>query len=326
MKLTDRSLNARVLCSGVLVADLFAPPLDRLPEEGELLATEDFLLQTGGCAANMATCLARLGAKPHIAGRVGEDFFGDFIAKDLAAVGVETSGVRRSSTAGTSKTIVLPVKGEDRRFIHTFGANAEFRVSDIPAAAAEGCEVYYVGGYLVMPSFDQGELAELFRRGRAAGKKTLLDVVVPAGTTPEAISRLSEVLPHTDVFLPNDEEAYLLTGETQPARMAKKLLGHGCGAVVITQGARGTLYMSASETISSGIYSVDYVDGSGSGDAFDAGFTIGLIEGFPVEDTLKLASAMGASVCRMLGCTTGAFDRAQAEEFVAANELALSRL
>ena len=50
-----------VLCAGILVADLFVPPLVALPEAGQLVATEDFLMDSGGCAANTSTTLARLG-------------------------------------------------------------------------------------------------------------------------------------------------------------------------------------------------------------------------------------------------------------------------
>src|SRR5436190_1578401 len=120
------SPNIQVLCAGVLVADIFVPPMPSLPEEGELRATDDFLLATGGCAANVALSLARLGVGSTVSGRTGSDVFGDFIVGDLEARGIDTSGIRRSDTSGTSKTVVLPVIGQDRRFIHTFGANAEF--------------------------------------------------------------------------------------------------------------------------------------------------------------------------------------------------------
>ena len=52
-----------VVCAGVLVAYLFIPPLARLPVAGELLATQDFLADSGGCAANTATTLAKLGVR-----------------------------------------------------------------------------------------------------------------------------------------------------------------------------------------------------------------------------------------------------------------------
>ena len=54
------------------------------------------------------------GVKATVSGRVGSDVFGDFIIGDLQANGIDTSGIGRSATAGTSKTVVLPVIGQDR--------------------------------------------------------------------------------------------------------------------------------------------------------------------------------------------------------------------
>src|SRR3972149_218608 len=109
-----------VLCAGILVADLFVPPLPRLPDEGELLKVDGMLLDTGGCAANVATDLARLGVPAALAGTVGADSFGDFVKADLGRKGLaDTSGIRVSRAHPTSQTVILPVRGQDRRFIHS---------------------------------------------------------------------------------------------------------------------------------------------------------------------------------------------------------------
>jgi sugar/nucleoside kinase (ribokinase family) len=70
---------APVVCAGIVVADVFVPPLERLPEPGELVATDDFVVETGGCAANVAIALARLGIRPAIVAKVGDDLFGGFV-------------------------------------------------------------------------------------------------------------------------------------------------------------------------------------------------------------------------------------------------------
>lgn len=316
MSQTPDSVSPSILCAGILVADIFVPPLPTLPAAGELRATEDFVVDTGGCAANTATCLARLGVPTAVAGKVGTDLFGDFIARDLQAKGVETSGIQRTGAFGTSKTVILPVIGEDRRFIHTFGANADFRVSDIDRTLLSQVRLLCVGGYLIMPGFAQAELADLFRAARARGVKTVLDVVVPAGDSSRSVKDLAEVLPYTDYFLPNDEEAHVLTGEAEPLVQAEAFRALGCGTVVITRGGHGTLVRTADTVQEAPVYPVTMVDGSGAGDAFAAGFLLGLLEGWDLPETLRFASAEGASVCTRLGCTTGAFTRPQAEAFV----------
>lgn len=316
----------QVLCTGILVADVFVPPMESLPDAGELRATEDFLLDTGGCAANVATCLVRLGIGAAVTGRVGSDVFGDFILNDLRAKGVCTSGICRSDLLGTSKTVILPVVGQDRRFIHTFGANAEFSGEDISLDAMPAKGVLYLGGFLIMPSLESQAVASLFRSARERGITTVLDVVVPAGNSADSMRLLTDILPYTDHFLPNDEEAKALTGRSEPYEQAEQFLTAGCGSVLITRGGAGVLLASETMFYEVGAYPIDYVDGSGSGDAFAAGFIAGLIESWDVESTLRFASAVGASACTRLGCTTGVFTRAEAEAFVRKYPLSVSRL
>ncbi len=309
-----------VLCAGLLVADLFVPPLRRLPAAGELIATDGFLVDTGGCAANTATALAKLGVRAAVAGTIGEDVFGDFVLRDLSRKGADTRGIARSAKHGTSQTVILPVIGEDRRYIHTFGSNADFTVDDVDRGALTQARVLCVGGYLALPGLNPDTLGALFKMAHASGVITVLDVVVPAGdaaAAARAMDALDPVLPHTDFFLPNDEEAQRLTGEADPRAQAEALLKTGCGTVVVTQGARGVLAAHAGGVIEQPAFKVDVVDGSGAGDAFAAGLIAGLLDDMPLEHALRLGGAMGASACTALGCSAGLFNRAQAEAFIA---------
>lgn len=310
----------KVACAGILVADIFVPPLSSLPEAGKLHATDDFLLDTGGCAANTGTTLARLGADVAVCGVVGPDVFGTFISNDLTAKGLDTTAIRCADDAGTSKTVVLTVKGEDRRFIHTFGANTRFTAADLEAGPLQDAAVLYVGGYMVLPALDAEASARQFAAARARGVKVVLDVVVPSGSA-VTLDALKPVLPHVDVFLPNDEEAEMLTGLTSPRDQAKAFADLGCPTVVITQGSRGTLLLENGTIWESGVYPIDFVDGSGSGDAFVGGYIVGMIEGWSPEQRLRFAGAVGASACTKLGCTKGVFTRAEADAFVAAHSL-----
>jgi sugar/nucleoside kinase (ribokinase family) len=307
-----------VVCVGILVADIFIPPLARLPAAGELLASGDFLIDSGGCAANVATSLVKLGVAATAVGKVGSDHFGSFIRDDLTRKGINTAAIARSERTGTSKTVVLPVIGEDRRYIHTFGANADFTAADIDRALLDSATVLYVGGYLVLPGLDATELGSLFRYAREKGVITALDVVVPTehGNT-DLAALLKPVMPYVDYFMPNDEEAYALTGESDPQRQAGYFLTLGCTNAIITKGQRGTLFTNGRETLEIPSFTVEVVDSSGAGDAFAAGFIVGLLEGWGTAQTLRFASAIGASACTRLGCTDGVFNRDQAQEFLA---------
>ena len=307
--------RAPVVCAGIVVADVFVPLLPRLPEPGELVATDDFVVETGGCAANAAVALARLGVRPAVVAKVGDDLFGDFVEHELSQAGIDVAGIGRAPGLGTSKTVIVPVDGQDRRYIHTFGANAALCAADIASATANAPDVLYVGGYLVLPALRQDELAELLRLARQAGARTVLDVVAPAGRA-QSLDDVAGVLPEVDYFVPNDDEAGALTGETDPRRQAERLLELGAGTVIVTMGERGLVAASRDETIELPAPRVDFVEPSGAGDAFDAGLVYGLLQGWSLRRCLEFASVIGASACTKLGCTAGLFTRAEADAYL----------
>lgn len=310
-----------VLCAGILIADLFVPPLERLPEAGELVATDDFLVQPGGCAANTAICLRRLGLPASVIGCVGDDPFGALVVRDLEARGVETGRVRRVTEHGTSKTVIVPVVGEDRRFIHMFGANAALHADDLADEALAAADALYLGGYLVLPEMRQDELAERLRHARERGVKTVLDVAVPAGHPELTLENVRALLPHADVFVPNDLEARALTGEADPHRQAELLVEAGARTVVVKMGERGAVARRGSDSFDLPAPSVEVVEPSGAGDAFAAGLILGLVEGWDLERSVVFASVLGGSACTALGCYEGVFTRPDAEAFLAEHPL-----
>ena len=318
------SPSADVLCAGIVVADHVCTPISHLPAAGELVLAERLLLTIGGCAANVAVDLARMGLAPAVVGRVGGDVFGGVVADMLRGHRVDVSALQVSPGLDTSQTLIVNVVGQDRRFIHTFGANAAFRAADSPVDLVTRRRVRYLGGYLVMPQVDQDALAQVFAAARRAGARTVLDVVTPGPG--DYLLRLERLLPQVDVFLPNNHEAELITGERDPLRQAEAFRRLGVGTAIITMGGEGTLLVGERLRLRAGVYPVEFVDGSGGGDAFAAGYICGMLEGRGPEDCLRLASALGASCVRAVGTTTGVFTRAECEAFLGGHELPIERV
>jgi sugar/nucleoside kinase (ribokinase family) len=312
---------SEVLCAGIIVADHVCTPISHLPAAGELVMADGMLLTIGGCAANAAADLAKMGVRVASSGRVVDDVFGRVVADMLAAAGVDTSAVKRSATAETSQTLIVNVQGQDRRFIHTFGANREFSADDIELPA--GCKVLYVGGYLVMPGLRQEDLVPVFRAARAHGILVVLDIVVPGPG--EYVSKLDQLLRHVDLFLPNNHEGEIITGEKDPVRQAEFFHRLGAATAIVTMGEKGAVLVQQGLRLRSGVFQVPYVDGSGGGDAFDAGYIAGLLRGLGPEDCLRYASALGASCVRAVGTTPGVFTREECESFLRQNSLAIER-
>lgn len=305
-----------VACVGILVADVFASPIPRLPDEGELTTTAGFMTSVGGCAANTAVALRILGRNVTVAGKVGTDMLGEFVISDLRRHGIGVEHIRKTSKQSTSGTVIFTVQGEDRRYLHCIGANADFTLEDIDYTLLDNVRVLYVGGYLAMPSFAPEQLAALFREARRRGLTTVLDVVMPAGAS-FGMEHVAPALPFTDYFLPNQDEAARLTGRSDPLGQAEYLSEQNpdC-AVVITRGPRGSLAKRNRRIIETPPFQMETVDESGAGDAFTAGLITGLLENWELDRALSFASAAGASCTRALGCSAGVFTFDEAVAFL----------
>jgi sugar/nucleoside kinase (ribokinase family) len=308
-----------IVCAGVIVADHLCTPISHVPAAGELVKADELILNIGGCASNAAVVLSKLGVRSTVCGKVGDDAFGRYVAETLASYGVDSRRLGIDPTRATSQSLIINVRGQDRRFIHSFGANQGFTAEDLDSALATHPKVVYVGGFLILPALNPDALAERFARARSLGVMTVLDVATPGPA--EYLRLLRPVLPFTDVFLPNTDEATLILGESDPVRQALAFHDLGAKRVVITRGEAGSIAVSDSLRARLGAYPINYVDGTGGGDSFDAGYIAGLIEGLPELECLKLASAVGASCVRAVGTTAGIFSRDEAREFINSHEL-----
>lgn len=256
------------LCAGILVADHVCQPIDRLPDPGELVLTPGMSLSIGGCAANVAVDLARLGRRIEIAGAIGDDIFGEFLARSLQQARVGTDGLTMVSSCDTAGTLVVNAVGQDRRFIHSLGASTRFTGAEVDLNLLKSARVLYLGGYLLWPELTAANVRQLFESAREHGVKTVLDVVLSGPGDYRA--PLETVLPLTDVFLPNTDEATLLTGLNDAEQQAVHLRQLGAGTVTITCGAEGAVTAHSGGVLRTGCFPVEVADGTGSGDA--AGF------------------------------------------------------
>ena len=312
-----------VLCFGIIVSDHLCVPISHLPRAGELVLSPRFELTIGGNAANVSTDLAKLGVKVGVVGLVGKDVFGRHVRESLETAGVDCRLLCESVTSQTSQSLIVNVQGEDRRFIHALGANADFDAGQVTPEMVRDCRVLFLGGYLLAEKPTASGILPLFQAARDAGIPTLLDVVVPGPG--DYWSRLRPVLALTDVFMPNEDESLLLTGETDSWRQAEVFRSAGVRTAIITRGGHGCVIVSDEGRFQVEAHRVPFVDGTGSGDAFVSGYVLGLLRGASLCDCVHLGSAMGASCVRSTGATTGVFNAAELDEFVVTHPLKITR-
>lgn len=310
---------ADVGCAGILVADTFCGPMRHLPREGELLALDAMYSSAGGCAANTAINLTKQGISVDAVGCLGNDPSAQIILSTLQASGVGCDYVTMTNDYPTSQTVILLVEGQDRRYIHVFGANKAFSTKHIDRDWLARLKVFYLGGLFILPGIDMADLRDVLSFCKTQNIVTVVDVVVPAGQG--GFGGLDELLPYIDYFVPNEDEAREITGMTDPIKQFRAFQDVGAGTVIITRADSGLVAARGREVWRAGVFPTKIVDPSGSGDAFSAGLITGIVHGWELPDSLVYASALGASAIRAIGTTHGVFTAQEAQAFLAQNTL-----
>lgn len=316
--------NKTVLCAGIIVMDHGCSPIDHFPLEGELIATTGMALTLGGCAANVGVNLSKLDINAEILGKIGDDDFGEIILRKLKKTGTNINKIIKQKNSHTSQTLIINIKGQDRRFIHMIGANEDFTDNDLQKKDIEGCRIIYLGGYLLMNKLTPDHVANIFQMAQKNGSKTVLDVVTPGFGN--HLEKLTPILPYVDVFLPNDTEAKLISGIENPVKQAEFFKSLGVKTSIITMGNQGTIMLNNQGCYRAGIFNIDYHDGSGSGDAFTAGFISGLLDNKSEIECIEIGSALGASCVRTQGTTEGVFNKKECAQFLNTNKLVIKKL
>ncbi len=304
----------QVVCLGIIVADIWARPIDEMPDPGRLKLTEEIGMGLGGHATNSGRCLAILGVDVAVMGCVGQDVLGDFAIEQLNNHGIDTSGIYSTDAAGTSATLVFIESSGERSFIHAVGADGEIRPEYLDIDLVRSPELLYMAGALAMPGFDGEPQAEVMAQAKQAGVTTVLDVVWDA--TGKWLETLSPTLPYTDIFVPSIVEAREISGYHSPEDVCQFFLDQGIKIVGLTNGEQGAYVGTADVAMNVPAYEIEVVDTTGAGDAFTAGFIYGYLHGWDLERITRFANAMGALATTAISTTAGIKSYEQVHDFL----------
>jgi len=266
-----------VTCAGILVVDLIAADLPKISDPGELTYTQRAIeVHMGGHAGNVSIDLRKLGlGKGEVSsiGAVGEDIFGDFLENLLTKYDI-ISHLQRVPEVGTSKDLILVVKGEDRRFHTDLGANVHLSPEYVLSVLKEEKPlIFYAGGVGFTGKFDEA-LAETLREAKDLECLTFVDPVTPYK---HGWGFIIPPLKWTDIFHCNVDEAAEITGKDDPQKASRALIGQGAQLVIISLGEKGLIAETKEALLKMPAFKVPVVDPTGAGDALCAGVMRGLL-------------------------------------------------
>jgi ribokinase len=284
----------------------------RFPVRGETLIGSDFDMGPGGKGSNQAVGAARLGASSSLVALIGEDALGQIGLDLYAQEQVDASQVRRVAEKPTGVGLItLNAEGENHIVID-LGANLLLGPAHVDAAEELIRRSDVTAVVLEIPLPAATRSLELARRH---GKIALLN--------PAPAQRLdTRVLQYVDVLTPNESELRILLGlapddGTDTVELAHRLQAHGVRTLVVTRGGRGALIVDADgQATQVPGFTVEVVDSTGAGDAFNSALAVALAEGLTIHRAVRFACAAGALACTRLGVIPSLPSRAAVDELL----------
>lgn len=300
----------RVLSIGVHVLDVHVRHVDSIPEGSDGQVVDQIRMSPAGTAGGTAVVLSRLGADVHSAGAVGRDPLASVLLDLLRHHGVDTSRLVTRDDVQTSASVIPVRPNGDRPAWHCIGANGSFTLADLDLSDLGRYHVVHLGG----PEFLGGDAAaEILRAARDQGAITSVDLLAPGD--PDMLEWVGACLPHVDHLLPNDEQVLGFTGLDDVEAAATALLDRGPSCVAVTCGSRGAVVAGPGGVSLVPAFEVNVVDTTGCGDAFSAGYLLGVAGGRTPEQAAVLGNATAAQVAGGVGTDAGRYDLASVNEF-----------
>ncbi|HET9595066.1 MAG TPA: sugar kinase [Anaeromyxobacteraceae bacterium] len=309
---------AKVVSLGVHIADVLGRPVTEIPPGQNIALLEEIRITVAGTAAGTAVDLAKLGADVYAMGALGEDELGNFVVSTMQRYGIHTEGLVRKKGVQTSATM-LPIRPNgERPALHVTGTNGELTYEDVDLALIDRAQYLHIGGTPLMARFDGAPMTKVFEHARERGVVTTYDIL--AIPRPGVLQKVEAPLPYVDYFMPGLEEAVMLTGLSDRKDVIRHFVDKGARHTVFKMGAEGSsigwVENGAVKEIRIPTYKVNVVDSTGCGDAYCAGFIVGLSMGWDLERAGRLGSAAGALVVQGLGSDAGIVDLDRTIEFM----------
>lgn len=280
----------------------------------------------GGCPLNIATGCSRLGLRSAILTGLGNDKVGDFIQHFLEKEGVGTQWVPRIEGTRTS-AVILGIEPPDRFplvYYRDNCADINIDLDHIESVPFEKLKAVVFSGTAF--SKDPSRTAMLFalEKCRRHGLLTILDIDFRADQwrDPRAFGIvIRSVLPMFSVVLGTEEEllATYLTDKKQLEIKHQQIsapevrgdiesairgvVSSGVATLIVKRGKAGaSVFQPGAAEVKVPGFPVEVVNVLGAGDAFCAGLCYGLLNGWPLYKSVRMANACGAIIVTREGC------------------------
>jgi len=292
-----KKISSKVCIIGNLNIDLIIRNVPRLPEWGQEVLGDDYVIVSSGQSAYTAFALRNLGIETGIIGNVGDDLYGSKILGELNEKKIDTSQIETIKNGKTGISIAIARPDGERAFVSDTACLKDFNISliDRHKDYIDKSDLVLMVGLFFLPGLKLQDARTILKHVRKIGKTTLLDTGWdPNNWQPHTLQELSGILHEVNIFIPNLDEACAITGLKDPEKAAAHLRNLGPHTVIIKLGAEGSYALNDTESIFTPPQKVKAFDAVGAGDVFNAGFIFSHLQNWPLKACMQFGNSTAA--------------------------------
>jgi len=299
----------RILCAGIIVLDeVFR--VDEFPRPDGKVQAKDFFVVNGGCAANAAVAIARLGGRSFLAGPMGgpagEDDNGDRVLKALTRERVDCSACQRIGGLATALSAIFMNTRGDRTIVTYRDQRIAATVPRDPSAVVAGVDAVLA----------DNRYPDFVRPICEAARRRNLPVVLDGDRPTVEDDPLFGIASHV-VF--SWECLRETTGVADLGEGLQRIADRTDAFLAVSNGPDDIVYLDRGRVRRLPVFNVAAVDTLGAGDAFHGGFVLALAEGRSEVEAMRFGAAVAGIKCTRIGGSAGSPTRAEVEAFLAGN-------
>ena len=252
----------------------------------------------GGSAPNTILACSGLGTPSLIAGKIGNDSFGDIYLSRTKEYGVSSGLTQVDGSTGSSIVLVTP-DGERTMNTH-LGICREFSDNDIDEAKLIQADYLYFTGYMWDTESQKSAIEKAIQISKDHDVKIVFDVADPFAVERNKKHFLKLIGNDVDLLFANqselailfDSEDYLLT-----STYLMKMINHAG----IKLGKKGSLVLENDKKTFIPPRQIKAFDSTGAGDMYAAGFLAGLAKELSYEQSGKMGGLMAEEIIQQSG-------------------------
>jgi sugar/nucleoside kinase (ribokinase family) len=289
---------ARIVVVGDLMTDTVAHAALPLARDSDTPAT--VTMHGGGSGANIAAWLAVDGSEVAFVGRRGADIAGRNRDMELMGYGVDARLVMDPERPTGTCVVMVTHKG-DHTMLSDPGANAALSGEDLPSDVFVPGSHLHVSGYTLLNPGSRPAGQAALSRAEQAQMTISVDGASAAPLERLGAEPFLELTGSATLLIVNAAQARVLTGRDDPVQ-AIRVLTAWYPHVVVKVGADGAMYANGRDPVRVPAQPVEkFVDGTGAGDAFCAGFLPPWLDKKPPGEALTSGCRLAARALGLVG-------------------------